>query len=243
MCFSKNTKKLGPRHNFFLILACSFIVPSLRGFDALESPDIQLIAFNEANMTSPEVSARLKFLNDSAHLLAITAPAVSRHVMSTYNALLSENNLEPTESHRRGTCGACGTIMILGQSAGLDHSRQLKRPDKGMHNATRNKSIIYHCEFCNERTHHRIPTSLPRHKPRTKRVSELAPVNSTKTTSSSTKSQLLSRPVAPETSNNSSKKRAKTRKLGGLQALLAKQKVSQSISPGFGLDMSDFMKK
>jgi ribonuclease MRP protein subunit SNM1 len=194
-------------------------------------------------MTSPEVSARLKFLNDSAHLFAITAPAVSRHVMSTYNALLSENNLEPTESHRRGTCGACGAIMILGQGGGLDHSRQLKRPDKGRHNATRNKFIIYHCECCNKRTQHGIPASLPRHKPRTKIASDLAPVNSTKTASSSTKSHLLSLPVALETSNNSSKKRAKTRKLGGLQALLAKQKASQNKSPGFGLDLSDFMKK
>jgi ribonuclease MRP protein subunit SNM1 len=187
-------------------------------------------------MASPEVLARLNFLNDSAHLLAITAPAVSRHVMSTYNAFLSENNLEPAESHRRETCGACGTTMILGQGAELERNRQLERRGKGRYDTTRSKFIIYHCKSCNKRNQHRIPTSLPRHKPRTETVSALAPV-------ASTSSQLLSNSVAPEGSNNSSKKRAKTRKQGGLQALLAKQKASQSISSGFGLDLSDFMKK
>jgi hypothetical protein len=45
--------------------------------------------------------------------------------------------------------------------------------------------------------------------------------------------------------NASSRKRAKIRKHGGLQALLAKSKEagSHSSGGGFGLDLLDFMKK
>jgi ribonuclease MRP protein subunit SNM1 len=191
-------------------------------------------------MATPELSARLKFLNESAHLLAITAPAVSRHVMSTYNSLLSESNLDPAESHKRGTCGACGTIMILGLEATMEQQRGLKRHGKRRRNVPQSKFIIYQCKCCNKKSQHPIPTSLPRHQPRvtaaSKRTSKTVPLLSTK-------SQLSSNPVAPESSNSSSKKRAKTRKQGGLQALLAKQKASQGTSSGFGLDLLDFMKK
>ncbi|TAQ85992.1 hypothetical protein B7494_g5680 [Chlorociboria aeruginascens] len=81
-------------------------------------------------MASPELSARLRFLNDAAHLLATTAPATSRHLMSRCNSLLFENNIEPAESEKLKACGACGTIMIVGVAATFKVETQKPRSRK-----------------------------------------------------------------------------------------------------------------
>ena len=47
----------------------------------------------------------------------------------------------------------------------------------------------------------------------------------------------------PVSTNNSSKKRAKTRKQGGLQALLEKSKENCNSSSGPGLDLMDLMRQ
>ncbi|EPE25703.1 hypothetical protein GLAREA_01615 [Glarea lozoyensis ATCC 20868] len=191
-------------------------------------------------MASSEVSARLNFLNESARVLAITAPAVSRQVMSTYNALLSCSNLEPTESHRRETCGACGTIMILGLEATMEAQKESRRKLNGRRDAPQSKCITFACKCCKKKTRHPIPTSLPRHKPRKTSAHDPESAN---IPPSSANPKLSSNIVATESPSTSSKKRAKNRKQGGLQALLAKQKASQGTSSGFGLDLLDFMKK
>jgi hypothetical protein len=56
-------------------------------------------------------------------------------------------------------------------------------------------------------------------------------------------SELLTKssPVSLAAKSNS-KKRAKARKRGGLEALLAAKETSREVS-GFGLDLMDFMKK
>ena len=160
--------------------------------------------------------------------------------MSTYKSLLSECHLEPTESHRRETCGACGTIMIPGLAAVMVSQRRLKRRGKGKNDVPPDKSIVFQCNCCKKKTRHELPTSLPRHKPRKTTTANL---NSVPFPSVSTTSKPPSIPVASDNLNISSKKRAKARKQSGLQALLAKQKASQGSSSGFGLDLSDFMKK
>ncbi|PMD54549.1 uncharacterized protein K444DRAFT_597481 [Hyaloscypha bicolor E] len=164
-------------------------------------------------MSSPELSARLRYLNDSAHLLANTAPSTSRQLRSRCDVLMSENDLGPSDAHRQDACGACGTIMVLGwagtMKTGPQPSRRRKpRPDGQAIKQT--KALIYECKTCHRKT--RFPLSEPPPATRYKKAS------------------------------SNSKKRAKARKRGGLEALLTAKKAGPEAS-GFGLDLMDFMKK
>ncbi|KAH6679256.1 hypothetical protein B0J14DRAFT_473362 [Halenospora varia] len=188
-------------------------------------------------MASHEVSARLRYLNESAYLLAATAPATSKHLMSRHNGLLFENTLDPSEEQRRTACGACGTIMILGWEGTLELQR--RQGKKGKSDVIP-RSLVYNCHCCSRKTRHPITiiTASPRGRP--KSISsrpELSPKVSHLTNTSSQKPS-----PAANSSNTNTKKRAK-RKQGGLSAILAKQKASQEVRPGFGLDILDFIKK
>jgi RNase P subunit RPR2 len=191
-----------------------------------------------SNMLSPELSARLRYLNDSAHLLANTAPSTSRQLRSRCDVLMSENDLAPSDAHRQDACGACGTIMVLGwvgtMKTGPQPSRRRKpRPDGQAIKQT--KALIYECKTCHRKT--RFPLSEPPPATRYKNPSSTSRLLST--------SQSLTKPMpsslVPEARSNS-KKRAKARKRGGLEALLTAKKAGPEAS-GFGLDLMDFMKK
>ncbi|TVY26178.1 hypothetical protein LHYA1_G005360 [Lachnellula hyalina] len=191
-------------------------------------------------MTSPELSARLQYLNDSAHLLAATAPETSRHLMSRHDSLLFDSNLDPPTTQKRKACGACGSIMILGWNGVLE----LKQP--GRKNTRRQgkvsnpqRAVIYTCDCCGSKTRNYFPTPHQKYKPRTK-PSKTVPILAT---ASPGTAQTKETPSLGQSSNSSSKKRAKSRKQGSLQAILAKQKASEGASAsGFGLDLMDFMK-
>jgi RNase P subunit RPR2 len=189
-------------------------------------------------MASSDILARLRYLNDSAHLLATTAPATSRHLILRCNALMFERELETSETQTLKACGACGTIMILGWEGTLQTegqpSRRKKAPQKGQ-DVKHTKALIYNCKTCGRKTRFALGTPPQ--------------ANKQKSGSSNSRSmstiQTLPKPSlgssAPE-AKLSSKKRAKTRKRGGLEALLAAKKAGPETS-GFGLNLMDFMKK
>ncbi|KAG9239190.1 hypothetical protein BJ875DRAFT_244957 [Amylocarpus encephaloides] len=186
-------------------------------------------------MASQDISARLRYLNDSAHLLAVTAPSTSKHIMSSYNSLLSDNHLDSTEEHKREVCGACGAIMALGWEA-IEEFKDPRRK-RERNNVTSTKTLTYRCLCCKRRSNHTV-TSCPRHKPKKLSPSFSRPIIATTTTTTETMHNLPSK----EASSTNGKKRSKSKKQSGLQALLAKQKASQNVSSGFGLDLLDFMK-
>lgn len=186
---------------------------------------------------SKELSMRLRFLNDSAHLLATTAPATSKYIMTRHHALMFDSRIELSESQKRDSCGACGTIMTLGWEATLEHNARAGRKGKRkpkVEAARPPKTMVYSCGSCSAKT--RISSGATRAPGR--HGNSLA-------RSSSTNPALLSTATASgptsTSSTSTSKKRAKSKK-GGLAALLAKHQASQSTS-GFGLDLMDFMKK
>lgn len=187
-------------------------------------------------MSSPELWARLRYLNDSAHLLATVAPSTSRHLRSRCDALISEKELASSDAHRRNACGACGTIMILGwegtmQTEPRPSRRRTAQPDGQAVKQT--KALVYKCKTCYRKT--RFPLSDPPEATRHKVTSSNSRVMST--------SELLTKPSPVSlAAKSNSKKRAKARKRGGLEALLAAKETSREVS-GFGLDLMDFMKK
>lgn len=193
-------------------------------------------------MASPELSARLKYLDEAAHLLAPTASETSKHIMLKYNSLLFDAT-DPHKPIKNGkACGGCGTIMILGWEATMEPSNHRRRKKgKSDGNAPRSKSISFKCQSCHRTTRHPILTIQQRHKP----TSKSSNLSNFSTTVSSSTLQSKTHPSAADTpsASSNSKKRAKSRKQGGLQALLAKQKTSQEASSRFGLNLQDFMAK
>ncbi|APA08507.1 hypothetical protein SS1G_02207 [Sclerotinia sclerotiorum 1980 UF-70] len=195
-------------------------------------------------MADIELAARLRYLNESAHFLATSAPTTSKYLMSQCNYLMFEHEIEQPESRKRQSCGACGTIMILGwegklevKSQSSNKKRYHKKPAVA---SSEQKAVIYTCGSCSKKTRHRLGPA-----PVVSR-SEMSTIqrggvskNGSVPAQSSTTTNIT---VTPST-NASSKKRAKNRKLGGLGALLAKQKASEASSSGFGLDLMDLMKK
>lgn len=202
-------------------------------------------------MVSPGLTARLRYLNDSAHLLAATAPATSKYLMSKCNSLMFDNDIEQPESHKEKACGACGTIMILGWGGKLEIDFQSARRRKStpLKSATdRARAMVYKCESCGRKTRITIsPSPLPRHKS----ISLSHTKHSSGTAGASNTSSLSGNPTVQEAKSNnpstpsassSSKKRTKARKQGGLEAILARQKATDSRGPS-GFDLLDFMKK
>ncbi|TVY82057.1 Uncharacterized protein LSUE1_G005548 [Lachnellula suecica] len=188
-------------------------------------------------MASPELSARLRFLNDSAHLLVASAPETSRHLMSKHNYLLFDSYIDISDAQRRKACVACGTIMIMGWNGTLETQRTRRKGKRREEASQPAKVMVYKCESCGNKTRHPLP-GPPR------AIRSKATYSKAVPPSSSTATSLSKEPPAPTQSpNSSSKKRAKSRKQGSLQAILAKQKAQETTGSGFGLDLMDFMKK
>lgn len=201
-------------------------------------------------MVSPAISARLKYLNDSAHLLATSAPRTSAHLMSKCHKLMFDNDLDQSDAHKTHVCGACGNIMILGWTS----TRQLKAP-KAQKGKRKGKSSIggkkikimaYTCELCGRQTRQNINMAFPRTSGTLKAISH------TKSSQTATPLKTIlsdthpaARTPSSASANASSRKRAKARKQGGLQALLAKSKETSARGPAdsFGLGLLDLMRK
>lgn len=177
-------------------------------------------------MDSSDISARLRFLNDASHLLAATAPTTSRYLMLRCNSLFFDNDIVQTNSGRRKTCGACGSIAIVGWEASIDLERKRKKRSKDI-----SKALVYKCEVCNMETRFALdPAPKTTNRPGTssKSMSQIKahnPIESSDTV------------PGPKTA----KKRSKSAKQGGLKALLQKKKESAATASGF--DLMDFMKR
>ncbi len=203
---------------------------------------------NAYTMSSPALSARLKYLNDSAHLLATTAPQTSAYLMSRCNNLMFDNDLDQTEGHRRHVCGACGNITVLGwtgtrlvEKLKTRKARRIVTSKQDKLGKQRAKAIIYKCELCSRDTRQDINTIAPRSLQAGTKALRVVLDVSTPSSNEETPGKTASSAM----SNASSRKRAKVRKLGGLQALLAKNKDTRGRGSGggFGLDLLDLMKK
>ena len=186
-------------------------------------------------MASLDLTARLRYLNDSAHLLATTAPATSKYLMLKCNSLMFDNSIEQPEAYKRKACGACGTIMILGWEGKLEVESGRAQRGKRKTTTDGTRAMVYRCESCGSKTRLNVSTS-PSSSQKHKSISHAKLTSSTLQTSNAS---TLSANTPPQ-----AKKRTKARKQGGLEAILARQKAAESRGlSGFGLDLLDFMKK
>lgn len=199
---------------------------------------------------SDTLSPQLKFMNEAAHLMAVNAPACSSHIMSRHDAIMFANEMHPSEAHRRHVCGGCGTIKIPAWTVDVAKEGSKGRTEKmtkGKLQKLRERAamatgaMVDICKRCNRKTRQSILKPAPQRI--TRRQAPVSRPLHTTTDTIPVASLILSSSVTPvaASTNVSSKKRSKSRKQGGLQALLVKNKEAQS-SKGFGLDLMDLMK-
>lgn len=211
---------------------------------------------------NPTVQARLKFLDAAAHFYASTAPSTSAQLMRERQDFVADNDIKLRKAEVRGSCQACGTIPIPGSTSQtcvvvdpIKKSRSQRRKRGGNDDTARitqgggeaHNLVIRKCLACHRST--RIPILLPlkpseRNAGRQSNAQGAPQPDSLPGKAKKSGGGLLEdeAPHQPSPANSSSKKRAKARKPGGLQAMLDKHKATQSQSSGFGLDLLDIMK-
>jgi len=187
------------------------------------------------------IELRAKFLQEAAHLLAVSSPTTAASLGQARNRLVEDVELQiPTkesDAFRRGICGACGNIMIPGWSCKVSTvphpKRQLKKDKANTKEPPKpDKSIRYTCLRCHRETRQGIQ-QRPRRQNR-----KSATLLDTELATRTRKSTNEVGDTAPKTMNATSKQRQKARR-GGLQAMLEKKKTTETSGMG-GLDFMDF---
>lgn len=188
-------------------------------------------------MNTPETSARLRFLTDAAYALLSNAPETSRHLMLRCNTLISENELGTVRTHTRNSCGSCGTLMVLGWEGTLqvERPRRKRKRNEERNTITGSRTMVYECSTCGEKTRESL-------NPPPKRTTNSQTINLTSRRLHATPlpEQRSTAAVDSRPDKSSTRKRAKAKKPGYLQALLASKQAPETKS---GFDLLDFMKK
>lgn len=210
------------------------------------------------------IQARLKFLDTAAHFYSSTAPATSAQLMRERQGLVADHNIKLREAEVRGSCQACGTIVTPGSTSQTyivlepiksGKSRSQRRRHGGdedtaqiVHGGRETDTIaIRKCLACHRST--RTPMLLPS-KPsvgnacRQSRAQGASQPDSLPGKADKSEGFTVEDKASQQTSlaNSSSKKRAKARKPGGLQAMLDQHKARQNQQSSLGLDLMDIMK-
>lgn len=192
-------------------------------------------------MPSPWLEARLRFLHNSSRLLQSAAPSTSAHLMLERNIVAEQHERVLDQSQLKDICRACGTILIAHSTSKteiLDSPFAGRIAKRGGFAGRKSGTEKHECLAC------RRVTTRPVVKSQQKFEKERRPLNlgqPSKLVISPSKSDVTEAENSTP-ANASSKRRAKARKQGGLQAMLEKSKGSTSQSAGMSLDLMDFMK-
>lgn len=209
-------------------------------------------------MATDHVPATLSFLTDAAHLLALSSPETSAHLMSQRNSLMFNTDLDQPDVQRQHVCGCCGHIMIFGRGDTFEIERS-KRVHKRKASRTTDKANVVPpkagcrktltCNKCGRYTKINLPAPgrIPKRRfghparPPARPPTVLTGVADTASQLRSANTSAVTSTSAPikASANANSKKRAKNRKQG-LQALL-QQSFNSKSQAGLGLSLADFM--
>lgn len=185
-------------------------------------------------MLFTDIAPQAHFLSNAAHLLATASPETSAFLMSRRNELLVENGIAIPDTQRQRVCSCCGHVMIPGSSTLRIETDKAHDQRKGARPGGIFKVMT--CGHCGRDSRVKLdgPGRISRHKKLAQPAVTYAAAKPQRSEPAGSK---------PSSANASSKKRAKNRK-AGLQALLdQKQGSAASSNSGFGLSLSDFMKK
>jgi RNase P subunit RPR2 len=196
-------------------------------------------------MERPATNARLRYLNDSAHLLAYSAPSTAAFFQSRYNQLVDREDVAVPDARRREICAACGFNMLWSSMYPPVHPEVQNKKRQKPNGAAPSKSnetkgTLLSCRMCHSKTEYQLPVAKRTRGASKLRRADLSPLAKTPSLhqelDSTSKSSLDTRTHTP-------RKRAKGRKQNSLSAMLAKSKAeAASQKSGFGLDLMDLMK-
>ncbi|KAF9893289.1 hypothetical protein FE257_011719 [Aspergillus nanangensis] len=174
---------------------------------------------------------RLNFLKSSASALSTLSPSTAAYLMTTHHGILLDEYKPLNIRQHEASCGACGSIRRPECTKTIQVNRKKKKTT-----ATNvgDGALIYKCLRCRRRAIKPIRKETVRSTVSSK-VTASSPSTSVSTTPTSTAEADVN---AGKADNANSKKRAKTRKQGGLQALMASKKQNSS---GGSLDLFDFL--
>ncbi|KAL4779032.1 hypothetical protein BJX76DRAFT_106676 [Aspergillus varians] len=188
-------------------------------------------------MQFKEYAPRLNFLKDSAGSLSSMSPSTAAYLMSAHNAIFHEEQKPLNQRLLESFCGACGSPRNneWTKTASIK-KKTLKRVTSSLAKGlTADGATVYKCQRCRRRTVTQSRTT-------SRAVSAPVPVVDSQPSTSTATTTLPVQVSASKTGDNaSSKKRAKARKQGGLQALLATKQSRGDSSQS--LDLFDFLQQ
>lgn len=201
-------------------------------------------------MPDPGLDARFQYLDRSARFLQSAAPSTSAHLMHERNAVAEEQGKSLNRTQLEDVCKVCGAILVRGVTLKTEMMEAKVRKGKRKRKTgpaslePPAKHTRSECLCCRRVTMSLLQESQQREPANALRGAVPAKhsqpaVAGSELLMTSTKAEL----IKPESANAGSKKRAKARKQGGLQALLEKSRGLESRSAAPGFDLMDFMKK
>lgn len=201
-------------------------------------------------MASYESSLRLQFLQNAANLVCSRSISTASHLMAQHNDILHEDFKSIKPRQHESWCNACGTPRRSRYTKIVKPKYRTRGGKTRPALIASREAIVYRCLRCSSRTVQRRPSQpRPLQKAGSTSTASIQAVasNEVSTTGQSTVN-LTSRPAAESSikttaENANSKKRAKARKQGGLQALLASKRSGESTPSSSSLDLLDFLQQ
>ncbi|KAL4863986.1 hypothetical protein BDV12DRAFT_20366 [Aspergillus spectabilis] len=179
-----------------------------------------------------DFAPRLNFLKDSAGALSSTSPSTAAFLMSVHYGIFLEEHKPPNHRLHDSFCGACGSPR---KSEWTKTASIKKKSQKRATSSFAEGATVYKCMRCRRRTV--TPSRVP-----SRAVSATVPIVQSQTSAAITTTSLPGQISASKAADNaSSKKRAKARKQGGLQALMAAKQTQTE--PSQSLDLFDFLQQ
>ncbi|MCJ1237149.1 Cullin-associated NEDD8-dissociated protein 1 [Varicellaria rhodocarpa] len=187
---------------------------------------------------------RIQFLQSASALYASTQPATSAHLRlqsTNVSVLAPTHDRSKPQSVIDHACLSCGTLFSPRtchkrvtsstkryKTLAKSQPRSAHMPDNTKPEVSKN--IETQCLVCRRVTKHPLPVASNKKRP------------NQKATENPRNRAALPDLVATSSSNLASKRRAKARKQGGLQALMANSRKQPNMSSN-GLDLMDLMKE
>lgn len=202
-------------------------------------------------MGVPAVKARLNFLAASAHLYSSAAPATSAHLMLECKHIATTNDILVRETESKHACNACGSIFVPGWTVRTTivdsrrHKNSKSTTRRKGHSIPRaaEKLVLSECLVCHRSKTTPLMSSARQNLSGKKITKSRCDSSATflRAAAESGTAESQTQGTERPSTNINSKKRAKSRKQGGLKAMLDKSKAIEASSSGTGLDLMDIM--
>ena len=181
-------------------------------------------------------ATRLGFLKDAASSLDSLSPSTAAHLMTVHNKIFYDESRPLNQRQQEASCGACGSIRAPESTKTIHIKKKIIKRSS----AASDGAIVYKCLRCRRRTVKPSRKEPVRPNASSKMAAAIDSTPPTALTAVQQPDSTETKHTSKTADNANSKKRAKARKQGGLQALLASKQQSRASS---SLDLFDFLQQ